>query len=59
MATDTGNVNVPSYSMTFTEGTPSHYARLASNGFVSYGPELLRNDRDFLEKNTDLFAGLG
>jgi hypothetical protein len=30
LATDTGNVNVPSYSITFRElGTPSQYARAA------------------------------
>ncbi len=37
-------------------GIPAHVVDLGAKGCVSYRPEPLRNYRDFLECNTDLFA---
>jgi len=38
------------------DGIPAHTVDLGAKGCVSYRPEPLRNYRDFLECNTDLFA---
>jgi glutamate-1-semialdehyde 2,1-aminomutase len=37
-------------------GIPAHTVDLGAKGCVSYRPERLRNYRDFLEANTDLYA---
>ena len=37
-------------------GIPAHTVDLGAKGCVSYRPERLRNYRDFLDANTDLYA---
>jgi glutamate-1-semialdehyde 2,1-aminomutase len=39
-----------------TNGIPAHTVDLGAKGCVSYRPERLRNYRDFLEANVDLYA---
>ena len=39
-------------------GIPAHTVDLGAKGCVSYRPEPLRNYRDFLETNTELYVGV-